>query len=211
MNLNTREFRAMTITEKLHTVTEDCVGKKYITPHHMSAILHCNMYDLMWALEQHKRALPTDMLCCGNYGNCNYVVQPEDKVYYQGWINFLSLKCFSDSKEAKVVADILNAEEKTKDIKITIRTEKVEEPKKISEDQRQEVPEPKNKKVYPDRDYTKQELAAMFRELEGQYNPYPIAASFNDIFSAALHDNVISERTYHMAYNAFERTWYMGD
>lgn len=76
---------------------------------------------------------------------------------------------------------------------------------------KQEVSEPENKKVYPDKDYTKQELTTMFRELEKKYNPYPISASFRDVFFAALNDNVISERTYHMAYETFKRIWDMGD
>ena len=58
------------------------------------------MIDLMTALEKHKRAIGS-LLHDGNYGNCNYEVHAMDKVYLQGWLNFLSLQCFDDSLEAK--------------------------------------------------------------------------------------------------------------
>jgi hypothetical protein len=95
----------------LNITVEDSIkelynGKKYITPAGMSIILNCDMFELMEALEQHKRAIGR-MLLDGDYGNSNYEVHAGDKVYLQGWINFLSLKCFSDSREAVEVVKLL--------------------------------------------------------------------------------------------------------
>ena len=84
-------------------------SKKYITPAGMAGLLDCDMFELMEALEQHKRAIGS-MLRDGNYGNRNYEVHAVDKVYLQGWINFLSLKCFSDSREAKRALELLKSE-----------------------------------------------------------------------------------------------------
>lgn len=79
-------------------------GKRYITPVQMANLLDCKTEDLCKALEQHKRAIyeiNKSFLTNGNYGNRNFVVSYRDKVYYQGWINFLSLPCYADSLEAK--------------------------------------------------------------------------------------------------------------
>lgn len=82
-------------------------GKKYITPAAMCGLLDCDMFELMAAVEQHKRAIG-NLLRDGNYGNCNYEVHADDKIYLQGWINFLSLPCFSDSLEAKKAIRLIN-------------------------------------------------------------------------------------------------------
>lgn len=74
-------------------------GEKYITPASMSMLLDCDMFELMNAVSLHKVAIG-DFIFDGNYGNCNYEVHANDKVRLQGWINFLSLPCYSDSLEA---------------------------------------------------------------------------------------------------------------
>ena len=90
---------------------EDCVktsmGNKYVTPAAMSCILGCDMFDLMGALKQHKIAIGK-LLLDGNYGNANYEVHAADKIKIQGWINFLGLPCFEDSREAKEAVKILS-------------------------------------------------------------------------------------------------------
>ena len=85
-------------------------GKKYITPAGMAGLLDCDMFELMDVVEQHKRSIDTKLLRVGNYGNCNYEVHASDKVYLQGWINFLSLPCYSDSREVKRALELLKAE-----------------------------------------------------------------------------------------------------
>lgn len=88
---------------------KDCCGNKYITPAAMAAILGCDIIELLAALESHKRSIGK-MLLDGNYGNANFEAHAEDKVRLQGWINFLSLDCFSDSREARtVIASIKEA------------------------------------------------------------------------------------------------------
>ena len=81
-------------------------GKKYITPVSMALTLDCETNDLCEALKMHKIAIG-DLLLDGNYGNCNYNVSYTDKVYLQGWINFLSLPCYADSAEAKEAVRVL--------------------------------------------------------------------------------------------------------
>jgi hypothetical protein len=85
---------------------KECEGSKYINPASMSIILDCDMFELMSALEEHKRAIGK-LLLDGNYGNANYEVHADDHVKLQGWINFLSLDCFSDSREATAVVSEL--------------------------------------------------------------------------------------------------------
>ena len=82
-------------------------GVKYITPAGMALCLNCNTAELCAALEQHKRSIPREFILNGNYGNANYAVNYSDHVKLQGWINFLSLPCFSDSREAAKVVEFL--------------------------------------------------------------------------------------------------------
>ena len=86
---------------------EDVCGKKYMRPVMMSVLLNCDVIDLCAAIEKHKRSIGAGLLLVGNYGNANYQCNPVDKVYLQGWINFLSLPCFNDSYEAKKMVEIL--------------------------------------------------------------------------------------------------------
>lgn len=83
-------------------------GENYINPAAMAIILGCDMFELMEALSKHKRYLATvDISCLDKYGNRNFEVHAKDMTSLQGWINFLSLDCFSDSLEAKIVVDCL--------------------------------------------------------------------------------------------------------
>ncbi len=90
------------------TVSIDGNVRKYINPVSMGIILGCNCHDLYVAIENHKRHLATiDESWLDNYGNRNFKCDPRDRVYIQGWINFLSLECFSDSLEAKEAVRVL--------------------------------------------------------------------------------------------------------
>ena len=86
---------------------DEVCGKKYMMPVMMSILLECDTMDLCAAIEKHKRSIGTKLLLVGNYGNANYKCNPNDKVYLQGWINFLSLPCFDDSYEAKKMVELL--------------------------------------------------------------------------------------------------------
>ena len=94
-------------TEDIEVVS----NRKYVTPVKMALHLRCKTSELCEALSKHKRHLANiDANLLDNYGNRNFVVSYSDKVYVQGWINFLSLDCFSDSREAKAVVEVLRKE-----------------------------------------------------------------------------------------------------
>lgn len=98
--------RLFCIPMEIEDSIKECCGYNYITPASMSIILSCDMFDLMSALEQHKRAIGK-MLLDGNYGNANYTVHANDRIRINGWIDFLDLDCFSDSREANLVVSLL--------------------------------------------------------------------------------------------------------
>ncbi|MBR6289206.1 MAG: hypothetical protein IKR19_07725 [Acholeplasmatales bacterium] len=106
MTARAEDARVFCVPIAIEDSIKDCCGKKYINPAAMASILGCDMFELMSALEQHKRAIG-ELLLDGNYGNANYEVHASDKVYLQGWINFLGLDCFSDSREAVAVVAAL--------------------------------------------------------------------------------------------------------
>lgn len=89
--------RAFCIPITIGLSIKDYCGKKYIAPAAMASILGCDMFDLMSALEQYKRAI----------GNVIYEVHAIDEVYLQDWINFFGLDCFSDFREAVAVVAAL--------------------------------------------------------------------------------------------------------
>jgi len=102
-----------TLPERVEWMIETLYnGRKYIRPIRMAIIMECDVTELCNAMSDHKCNLPTEMLLMGNYGNCNYTCHYNDKVYLQGWINFLSLPCFNDQSYAapvvKVLKDVMN-------------------------------------------------------------------------------------------------------
>lgn len=85
-------------------------GERYITPVQMAGLLDCDTKELCEAMSKHKRAIydiNRSWLLSNNYGNANFEVSYTDKIYFQGWINFLSLPCFADSLEAKKAVKLM--------------------------------------------------------------------------------------------------------
>ena len=85
-------------------------GERYITPVQMAGLLDCDTKELCEAVSKHKRAIydiNRKWLLSNNYGNANFEVSYTDKIYFQGWINFLSLPCYADSLEAKKAVKLM--------------------------------------------------------------------------------------------------------
>ena len=93
-------YEATLMLESVETLYN---GRKYIRPVAAAVALKCDLGDLLKALSKHKKAVcrtyGTNAL--DKYGNKNFIISPQDKIYLDGWASFF--RCFDDDLSKDLV------------------------------------------------------------------------------------------------------------